>query len=69
MALKNRLLVQCIIDAKIKNLPGYYELLQAPDGYLRVMLESIATVMEKEINNFAKRINKKIKSHDHPHFE
>ena len=64
MGLKNRLLIQCIIDAKSKDisLPEYDRLLQAPDSWVRIMLGSIAVVMEKELKNLAKRMNKKIES-------
>jgi hypothetical protein len=62
MGLKNRLIVQCIIDAKLNDVKQYDRLLQMPDSWLRIMLGSIAVVMEKELKNLAKRLNKKIES-------
>jgi hypothetical protein len=59
VGLKNRLLIQCIIDAKSNDIKEYDRLLQEPDSWVRVMLGSIAVVMEKELKNLAKRLNKK----------
>jgi hypothetical protein len=63
--LQTRLLVQCLVDAKLNNLPGYVDQLSAPDSYIRIMLGSIATVLDRELKNIAKRTNKKINEHHH----
>jgi hypothetical protein len=61
--LHTRLLVQCITDAKLNGLETYHATLQAPDSYIRVMLLSVATVMDRELKNLAKRMNRKIDEH------
>jgi hypothetical protein len=66
--LKNKLIVQCIVDAKNANLKNYIDenyiaQLQTPDSHLQLMLSSIATVIDRESKNLEKRLNKKL--HDH----
>lgn len=63
--LHTRLLVQCMIDAQQSGLTNYVYQLNAPDSYIRVMLSSIATVLDRELKNLAKRTNKKIDYHSH----
>jgi hypothetical protein len=64
--LHTRLLVQCMVDARQSGLTNYVQMLNAPDSYIRVMLCSIATVLDRELKNLAKRTDKKINSHSHP---
>jgi hypothetical protein len=63
--LHTRLLVQCMVDAQQSRLTNYITMLNAPDSYIRVMIFSIATVLDREIKNLAKRTNKKINDHSH----
>jgi hypothetical protein len=63
--LRTRLLVQCLTDAKLNNLKNYEEMLKTPDSYLRIFIYSIADIMDKELKNLAKRLNKKIEEHVH----
>lgn len=64
--LRTRLLVQCITDAKLNNCKNYEELLNMPDSWIRAFIFSVADVMDKELRNLAKRMNKKIENHSHP---
>jgi len=61
--LHTRLLVQILADAKLYNVPNYEHVLSHSDSYLRVLISSIATVMDKELKNLTKRMNKKIEEH------
>lgn len=61
--LKTKLLLQCLVDAKIENQTEMIEILQNPNSIQRIMLDSIAIVMDKELKNLSKRINKKLE-HD-----
>jgi hypothetical protein len=50
-------------DAKLNGHIDYADQLNRHDSYLRVMLASIATVMDRELKNLAKRMNKKLEEH------
>jgi hypothetical protein len=69
MTLQSKLLIQCITDAKLKSstdgfkLSNYCQSLQEPDSYIRIMLESIATVMDRELKNLNKKFDRKLKQH------
>jgi hypothetical protein len=59
-----------MVDAKLK-LPSYKfsTMLKEPESDLRILLGSIATVMDREIKNLAKRMNKKIEGNIDPQRE
>jgi len=65
MSLKSKVLVQCMVDAKLQNLPEYEELLNDQNSWVRIMLDSVSTVMDRELKNLTKRINKKHDTHTH----
>jgi hypothetical protein len=57
---RTRLLVQCMTDAKLNNLEIYAHQLNVPDSWVRVFINSVSEVMDKELKNLAKRMNKNI---------
>jgi hypothetical protein len=58
--LRNKLLIQCIVDAKLNGLTSYTDQLNIPDSYLRVLIFSIADVIDSELKYLAKRLKKEI---------
>jgi hypothetical protein len=66
-SLEKRLVVQCIADAKHRFHPLNAQIarLEKPDSEVRVLLSSIAQIMDKELKNLAKRMNRKIEEHSH----